>query len=144
MQPSKSASEGLSLWIPHGMIGFPGLTRYRLVRPSEGNPFSLLVSEEKPQIRFSLMDPLLIRPDYQPRISAGALEELELREAGETYVVVNTPDDARGMTANMRAPFLVNEQSGIGAQILLEDEDLPVRALLVEEWEREQVELLTV
>ena len=77
MQPWTSASKETSLWIPRGMIGFPGLVRYRFMWTDDEDPFSILVSEEKPQVRFSLVDPLLIRPDYDPPIEAGVREELE-------------------------------------------------------------------
>jgi len=146
MQPWSNASKETSLWIPRGMIGFPGLVRYRFVRTDEEDPFSLLVSEEKPQVRFSLVDPLLIRPDYDPPIEAGVREELESQGEGKAaiYAVVHTPEDARAMTMNLRAPVLLNERSGIGAQVLLDDPEYPVRVLLTEEWDRERVEMLTV
>lgn len=135
-------NEGAVVWIPHGMIGFPGLTRYRLVGRGEENPFHLLRSEERDQIRFSLLDPMVILPDYEVRLAPDLLEELEIenRSDARVFVVCAVPDDPREITVNFRAPLVVNVASGVGAQVILEDGRLPVRASLVEEWRRQEAE----
>jgi len=146
MHPWNDMTTESSLRIPRGMIGFPGLCRYRFVRSQEENPFSLLVCEEKPQVRFPLVDPLLIRPGYGPLIPAGVREELDPEGKGgtEMLAVVHAPEEAAEMTVNLRAPILLNENSGLGAQVLLEDGDYPVAARLAEEWVRERTEMLTI
>jgi len=132
------------IWIPHGLIGFPGLTRYRLHTQGEEDPFLLLQSEEKEQIRFSLIDPMVLRPDYEVRLSADHLEELEIETRADVsiYAIVTVPDDPRRMTANFRAPLVINRQTGVALQVILDDENLPVRATLVGELERELLETL--
>ncbi|MFH1278767.1 MAG: flagellar assembly protein FliW [Candidatus Eisenbacteria bacterium] len=134
--------EGTAVWIPHGMIGFPGLTRYRLIGRGEENPFHLLQSEERDQIRFSLLEPMVILPDYEVRLAPDLLEELEIedRAHARVFVVATVPDDPREITVDFRAPLLVNIESGVGAQVILEDERLSVRASLLEEWRRQEAE----
>lgn len=134
--------EGSAVWMPHGMIGFPGLTRYRLVSRGEENPFHLFQSEERDQIRFSLLEPMIILPDYEVRLAPDLLEELEIenRADARVFAVCTVPDDPRRITVNFRAPVVLNVESGVGVQVILDDERLPVRASLVDEWRRQEAE----
>jgi len=143
MSQSRTDREGRSLWVPRGIVGFPGLTRFRLFTNGEENLFHLLQSEEKSHVRFSLIDPLILRPDFRLSLTPDQLEELEVSVAGdlESYLIVTVPDDARRMTVNFRAPFLVSRTSMVGMQVLLDDPELPVRAPLAEEWARENAEM---
>ena len=143
MSPCRTEKEGRALWVPRGIVGFPGLTRFRLMDGGEENPFHLLQSEEKSHVHFSLIDPLLLRPDFHLSLTPDQLEELEVSAAGdlESYVIVTVPDNPRKMTVNFRAPFLVSRTSMVGMQVLLDDADLPVRAPLAEEWAREKAEI---
>lgn len=85
---------------------------------------------------------MVILPDYEVRLSPDLLEELEIenRADARVFVVATVPDDPREITINFRAPLLVNVESGVGAQVILEDDRLPVRASLVEEWRRQEAE----
>lgn len=143
MDHSNTDREENVILIAGGMIGFPGLNRYRLIEREEENPFRLLQSEEMNQIRFSLIDPLMLRPDYQVSLIPEQLEELQIENRGDAdvYVVVSVPADPRKITVNLRAPFVVNEEIGVGMQIVLQDESLPVSALLADEWKREEAEM---
>lgn len=139
-------SNGVAVLIPHGMIGFPGLNRYRLVEGGEDGPFAVLQSEEQEQIRFALLDPMVILPDYEVRLTPDTIEEMEIenRADARVFVVASVPDDPREMTVNFRAPVLVNVATGLGAQIILGDERLPVRASLKEEWRRQDAETVLI
>ena len=138
----RSMRDGVAVWIPHGMIGLPGLTRYRLVEAADDGPFAFLQSEEREELRFALLDPMVILPDYEVRLTPDMLDEMEIenRPDARVYVVATVPDDPREMTVNFRAPLIVNVATGVGAQIILGDERLPVRALLKEEWRRQEAE----
>lgn len=135
-----------AIWIPHGMIGFPGLTRYSLHSLGEEDVFHLLQSEEREQIRFTLIDPILLQPDYEVGLSPDRLEELEIENRADVrvFAVVTVPEDPKGMTVNFRAPLVVSGRSHVAMQIVLENENLPVRATLVEEWRREQAETVLI
>jgi len=146
MSRSGTKKNGEAIWIPHGMIGFPGLTRYRLQSLGEEDVFHLLQSEEREQIRFTLIDPVLLRPDYDVGLSPDQIEELEIENRADVrvFAVVTVPEETKSMTVNFRAPLVVSSRNHVAMQIILENEHLPIRAPLVEEWRREQAETVLI
>ena len=126
-------SKGEAVWVPHGLVGFPGLTRFRLVARGE-DPFCVLESDEREGVRFPLLDPVLVRPDYGVDLTPDQLEELGVEEPGDVrvFVIVTVPESSREMTVNLRAPFVVGREAGVAMQIVVDDEALPVKGLVRE------------
>ena len=113
------------------MAGFPGLTRFALVRLDDEGVLSALRSVEDPDLRFLVVPPAVFFPDYAPVVDDDTVAALGIESADEvvTLVVVN-PGDGSGATANLLAPVLVNTRTRQGGQVVLTD-DLPVRAPLM-------------
>jgi flagellar assembly factor FliW len=112
--------------------GFPGLTRFALVRLDAEGVLCALRSVEEPDLRFLVVLPHLFFPDYAPEIDDATVETLGVTDAGQvlTLLVVNPGDSAGAATANLLAPVLVNTSTRQAAQVVLTD-DLPIRAPLV-------------
>jgi flagellar assembly factor FliW len=127
-------SKGEAVWVPHGLVGFPGLTRFRLVVRGE-EPFAVLESEEREGVRFPLIDPVLVRPDYGVDLTPDQLEELGIGESGDVrvFVIVTVPEAPKEMTVNLRAPLVVGREAGVAMQVVAADEALPVKVLVREE-----------
>ncbi len=138
----KGRRPGDTLWMPHGMIGFPGLTRYRLLAGAPDTPFFVLESEERSGLRFPLIDPAVARPEYALHLEPGRLDEMEIDDPEDALVfaVLFAPGNAKEITINLRAPVVVGKKTRVAKQILLDDETLPVRALLSSEFRRERGE----
>ncbi len=132
------------IWFPRGLIGLQDLRRFTLWRGEDGSPFSLIQSDDRPSMRFPLIDPLVIRSDYEIEFPPELLEELEVdvRSDLEVYSLLTVPEGAMEMSVNLRAPILISRTSGVATQVLLSDENLPVAALLHDELEREKAEML--
>jgi flagellar assembly factor FliW len=118
------------------MAGFPGLTRFALVRLDEDGVLCALRSVEEPDLRFLVVPPELFFPGYAPEVDEETARSLGLSDAGEvlTLVVVNPGEPAGdggpvSATANLLAPVLVNTVTRRGGQVVLA-EDLPIRAPL--------------
>ncbi len=131
-----------AVWFPHGVIGYPGPCRFAVVEGTEENPFVLLVTEEHGGLRFPMIDPLLIRPDYGVSLSAEEIDEMEIESRADLalYVIVTLPEDGGEATVDLRAPIAVSRANRVGMQILLPESALPVAAPLAEEVEREEAE----
>ncbi len=130
---------------PHGLIGFPGMTRFSLLDNGEDNPFAVLRSKENSSMRFPMIDPLLIRPDYEIVISPEEIEELEIENRSDVQVfsMVVIPADGGDATINFRSPILISRTNGIGVQILLPAASNPIAASLADELKREEAEMMT-
>ena len=114
------------------MPGFPGRTRFALVRLDEDGVLCSLKSVEDPELRFLVVPPAVFFPDYAPEIDDSVVSALDIERAEDVLVlvVVNPGEQASSATANLLAPVVVNTVSRQATQVVL-SEDLPVRAPLV-------------
>jgi flagellar assembly factor FliW len=121
---------------PQGMIGFPALKRYVLIRHREGSPFHWLQAVESEDLAFVVVSPLLFDPSYQ--LTLGGAES-RLLSAGDpeklqVWVVVTIPaGHPDKMTANLKAPVVINTVNRQAAQVILEDPRYSVRHQLAAE-----------
>ncbi len=118
------------LTLPHGMVGFPHLTRYVLLKHREGSPFHWLQSVERPELAFVVMNPLMFDPAYEITLGNSETQLLGISDPAQiqVWVVVTIPHGApERMTANLKAPLVVNLESRLAAQIILDDPKYPLR-----------------
>lgn len=118
------------LTLPHGMVGFPNLHRYVLVKHREDSPFHWLQSLESPELAFAVVNPLIFDRTYQ--ITLGNTETRLLKVDDPTHLqlwaVVTIPHGhPEKMTANLKAPLVINLQNRLAAQVILDDPRYSVR-----------------
>lgn len=108
---------------PEGVLGFPAERRYILLEhDSEGSPFKWLQSLDNPHLAFIVMDPLQVDPDYRFEIDIDTARMIGSENAAECAVmsIVNVPHHApMKMTANLKAPLVVNVETRVGRQVVL-------------------------
>lgn len=116
---------------PRGIIGFPDLTVFALLHDGEkpDSPIRFLQSMQEGGFAMPVIDPLFVRPDYNPSVEAEMLREIGLAEEKDPFVLVtlSVPSDLRKMSANLRAPFLINTENGTACQLIVEDEAYEVK-----------------
>ncbi|WP_408072069.1 flagellar assembly protein FliW [Butyrivibrio sp. JL13D10] len=109
--------------MPFGLVGFPDLQKFALIHNLEKPVGSLwyLQSMDDPDIALPVIDPLTIKPDYNPQIEEADVELLEplTNKNLLLLVTISVPEDISNMTANLNAPILINTDTGKGAQIEL-------------------------
>jgi flagellar assembly factor FliW len=116
--------------MPQGMIGFPHLHRYVLIRHREDSPFFWLQSVEAPELAFVVINPLLFDPRYKFTLSTAETNLLgvERPEDVQVWVVVTIPPgQPEKMTANLKAPVVINLANRRAAQIILDDPNYAVQ-----------------
>jgi len=117
--------DGDVVTLPEGMVGFPQWTRFVLVQTREGSPFRWLQSVEDPSLAFLLADPSAYCPEYAPEVPDAAARALSLTEETPCLLLVTAaiprgrPED---MTLNLAAPVVINLETRVGAQVILENE----------------------
>jgi flagellar assembly factor FliW len=114
------------------MPGFPGASRFALVRLDDEGVLCALRSVDEPALRFLVVPPQLFFPDYAPVVDDATVAALGIDSSDDVVVlaVVNAGDSPADATVNLLAPVLVNTVTRQGVQVVLTD-DLPVRAPLV-------------
>lgn len=117
-----------------GMIGFPDMQHFALIFDADkedGGRIKWLQSMDEPETAFPVMDPTLVKKDYNPVINDEILKPLgELTD--ENILVLSTvtvPKQLEKMSINLKAPVIINTDTGKGAQIIVED-DLPVKYMI--------------
>ena len=118
-----------------GMLGFEHLKRYVLLIQDEKIPFWWLQSIEDGSIAFVVINSLAVKPDYEPVVSDDEVKLLEIAspEDAVLFSVVTIRSDPFKVTANLRAPIVVNTKKMLGKQVVLIDPDYPVQYPITEE-----------
>lgn len=117
---------------PGGIIGFPDMKRFTLLHDEEKGVsvgIRWLQSLEEPGFAMTVIDPLLVKEDYNPEID----DEL-LAGIGEVtpdnllvLVTVRIPSDLKQMSVNLQGPIIINVDERKACQIIVDAERYPVR-----------------
>lgn len=115
--------EEVIMTFPEGVLGFPNDRRYILLEhDAEGSPFKWLQSLDSPDLAFIIVDPLFITPRYKLEIDVDTARLIgtDNQEACAVMSIVNVPHEAPiRMTANLKAPLVVNVETRAGRQVIM-------------------------
>ncbi len=99
-------------YFDEGILGFEHLREFVLISEEQTNPFRWLISLEESEIGFPLLSPWHIDLEYDPR--------LDIDYDTEVVMSVITLENEKGMmTANMKAPIILDVKDQKGKQIIL-------------------------
>jgi flagellar assembly factor FliW len=110
--------------------GLSPLVDFELESIADAEGLYSLRSLEAPEIRLFVIDAPLYLPDYAPEVTVQQLESIGATEASQIRVLVVTTITDGGPSANLMAPIFINATSGEAAQVILDGDDWPLRALL--------------
>ncbi len=112
-----------------GLLGFGQLRSFVILDDPNDEIFAWLQSCENPDVAFPILEPQLFAPETSFDISHGDLEALGIASEaqGKIFCIVTIPKDPTLMTANMKAPVLLNLQSRRARQCVLQDNSLAIR-----------------
>ena len=115
----------------NGIIGFPDLTDFALIYDVEkGNDVGIrwMQSLQEPAFAMPVMDPLLVKEDYNPEVEDELLKPLGGLDPDQLLVLVTVtvPKDIKKMSVNLTGPFVINAETRKACQIIIED-DLEVK-----------------
>lgn len=131
------AAEGEPQALPHlgvqeqdftfaeGLLGFPQCTRYKLerFRPGDGTetPFFLLRSLDE-DLSFPVIHPASLGIDYRLPSNRDLLNALNAASGEQLMVllIVTVRDRVEDTTVNLQGPLVLNAQSGLGLQLVVE------------------------
>ncbi len=120
------------LEFPNGIIGFENFNQFTIIYDIDDDSqtrISWLQSVEEPTLALPVIDPLAIVPEYAPMIEDELLSPLgNPADADLLFLLVMTvPADMTKVTANMKAPIIINTEEKKGVQLIVENADYPVK-----------------
>ena len=121
-------SEDKIITMERGMFGFEEYKKYTILFDSEKEGkanVSWFQSVEEPGLAF----PLVVKEDYNPVVEDELLKGLgEITEENIVILLLLTvPQDAIQMTANLKAPIIINADTRKGAQVVVENEEYEIK-----------------
>ena len=118
--------------IPQGIMGFPEYTEFCLVDPGDETLILWLQSVRNPDIAFPVLEPKIFKPEYSTRLSAAELRELKLENISQSAVfsILTIPGDVMQMTANLKAPLVINLKDQIARQVVLQENEYTIKHLM--------------
>ncbi len=117
------------LTFKEGLLGFQDLRQFVLLDDPNDDIFAWLQSCELPSIAFPVLEPEIFGHKYAVGLNRTDSESLKL-QAGEqpAYLnIITIPDDATEMTANIKAPIVINVEQRIARQCVLQDNHLAIK-----------------
>ena len=117
----------------NGLMGFEEYKRYAIIFDSEKESkgkIMWLQSMDDPRLAFPVIDPMFVNPEYNPIVEDEWLESIGEFNSGEDLyllAVLTVPSDLTRMTANMKAPLIINTLTKKGCQMIVNNEDYLVR-----------------
>jgi flagellar assembly factor FliW len=112
-----------------GLFGFENLKKYFVVDPGDSTLILWLQSTEDEKVAFPVIEPKIFKPDYIAKLLPADLNGLELEALNNAklYSILTIPANVTEMSANIKAPVVINSQKKIGKQIVLQDSKLSVK-----------------
>ncbi len=105
-----------------GIPGFSELTKFVVLEYKD--PVSWLQSTENPEVAFIISDPFQLFQNYSLKLGDDVLNYMNITDSSEAliFVILSVSDNV--LSANLRAPIIVNAKSKKATQLIVDDERL--------------------
>jgi flagellar assembly factor FliW len=124
--------ESKIIYFDNGILGFEDCKKYTILYDlvdGERPEISWLQSLDEPALALPVISPFIIKADYNPLVEDELIKSLgELNEDNIVILVsVTVPSDINKISANLKAPFIINSELRKGAQVIAENQDYEIR-----------------
>lgn len=115
-----------------GIIGFPDMKRFTLLHDEEKGTSAgirFLQSIDEPGFAMPVMDPLVVKSDYDPEVDDELLKGMGslTDENILVLVTVTVPSDLTKMSVNLQGPLVINVDERKACQLIVEGDAYPVK-----------------
>ncbi len=111
-----------------GVPGFPDARNFALTDLVETGEFQIFHDMDDPDVAMVVAVPWLFFPDYAPELSDLEQAGLELTAAEDALVFCSISFEGATPFMNLLGPFIVNAHTRKGRQIVLTNQEYPLRA----------------
>jgi len=112
-----------------GVLGFDSVKNFFVVDPGDQTLILWLQSVEDEAIAFPIIEPKIFLPDYTIKLVPAEMNSLKLETINDAcvYSILTIPSLVTGMSANLKAPIIINNKTKQARQIVLQDSKLEVK-----------------
>ena len=112
-----------------GLLGFENLKKFFIVDPGDQTLILWLQSTDDAGTAFPIIEPKIFQPNYMVKLLPVELNSLALEnlQNASVYTVLTIPQNVTEMSANLKAPVIINNKTKMARQIVLQDSKLEVR-----------------
>lgn len=120
---------------PQGILGFPEYKKYCLIDPADDTLILWLLSIDNPEVCFPVLEPKIFKSDYAVRLSGAELRDLKLTtvKKAAVYSILTIPENISEMTANLKAPIVINLEEQVAKQAVLQENDYNIKHAMFKE-----------
>ena len=117
------------LTLKEGLLGFDSLKKFFIVDPGDQTLILWLQSVEDEATAFPIIEPKIFKPDYSVKLLPAELTSLNLESLADAsiYTILTIPKNVTEMSANLKAPLVINNKTKVARQIVLQDSKLEVK-----------------
>lgn len=117
------------LTFSEGLLGFNDLENFVLLDDPNDEIFAWLQSCDEASIAFPVLEPELFEDNYSLKLSKTDLDSLQAKDTTglRSFCIITIPEDPARMTANLKAPVVVNLEKRVARQCVLQDNKLEIR-----------------
>lgn len=118
---------------PNGIMGFENYKKYTILYDitDDKDKFSIswLQSLDESSFALPVVNPHHVKPDYNPVVEDEILKPLgEINEENLViFLALTVPSDIADMSANLKAPFVLNSDTRTGIQVIVENQDYDIK-----------------
>jgi flagellar assembly factor FliW len=115
---------------PEGIPGFETVKNYVLLdETDEENPFLWLQGLENTNLALAIIDPKYLMPEYYLDVDDSEVEVLDIKDVSDVrvYCIVVVPEDITKISANFKAPVVINLENRKGKQVIARNEEYEIK-----------------
>jgi len=115
-----------------GMMGFENYKKYALlfdIKKNRDTAISWLQSLDESELAFPVINPLVVNDQYNPIVNNEYLEGIGEFQEDELIVLltVTVPEQIENITANCKAPILINTVTAKGVQVITDNPEYRIK-----------------
>lgn len=118
-----------------GLPGFENLKQFILFDVADNDVFKVLHSIEDTTVGLIVVNPFDFMSQYEVKLSEGLIKELQISKEEEVLIIntVTLNSDIKKITTNLKAPIVININTRLGEQIILDNDKYGIKYPLIRE-----------
>ncbi len=121
-------AQAVKIEFPFGLPGFEVFTQFNISVLQDYQPFCVIQSDEESAISMLIIESKMLAIHEKIAIPNNELSKVNLRDSEDAvvFLILKVNHKTHELTANTRAPLVINPKTKKGFQAILEDTSLPL------------------
>lgn len=118
-----------------GILGFEKQNKFIVLDTHDQTHIMWLQSTKDPEIAFPILEPEIFQPQYSAKLLPGDLNSIGVEDTNhlKMYTILTIPNNIKEISANLKAPILINLKTKEARQVVLQDNKLDIKQPIYKE-----------